>query len=162
VRYMHLLSQPHLLTITRDSYLLLLDKVSTGTLAMPMLATMAHEMQARIHATSQPLSRDNHLNVTFWTRQEWVTFKNDQKNISLHASNIARHKEKHTPSKSLAYVMDIHGNGVNGYQAAAICATTRQVLAYITKEGHAPMTWSQANISAMQYHHQEMYRDHPL
>jgi hypothetical protein len=116
-----------------------------------------------INPAGHPPSRDNYPSVPFWTRQEWESFKNEDRHTGLHTEE-RRHgkvKDKSQPSRCLAYITDAAGIGVDGYKGASIRATTRQVWAYIAKQGQAPMTWSQAHISAVQYYRQEMYRDHP-
>ncbi|KAF8532353.1 hypothetical protein JB92DRAFT_3138367 [Gautieria morchelliformis] len=142
----------------RESYAMLLEKLSTSTLAQAPTTTPS---KAKGELTA--MNRQEYPKVPFWTRGEWASFKDNEKKAGIHsdAKPRGRQKDRSLPNKALAYITDAEGVGVDGYQAHAIRDRARLLWAAIAAAGCAPPTWSQAHITSVQYYRREMYDSHP-
>jgi len=111
----------------------------------------------------KPLDRENYQAVNFWTRKEWETFKDQKKNSGLHCKDggCGKPKDASQPCHTLAYITNVEGCGVDGYQAMEICGMCCRIWLAIHGKGHAPATWSKADVAAVQFHHKNMYNKHP-
>ncbi|KAF8525683.1 hypothetical protein JB92DRAFT_3140232 [Gautieria morchelliformis] len=101
--------------------------------------------------------------AVYWTREEWDSFRDDQKISGLHTTNSRRIqlKDLSLPNPSLAYITNEVGTGVNGYQAKDMRQMARRLFASLHEAGNAPKTWSRAPFDTVEYFRANMYKHYP-
>jgi hypothetical protein len=116
-----LMYQLLLIVLFRDSYSQLVKKACTSP-ALTMAAHASPRLPILGSLTEPSPAREHYEDVPFWTRQEWEEFKAEQKHAGIHSEDSQRGKPKDRskPNRSLAFITSAEGEGINGYQAAAI------------------------------------------
>ena len=149
----------------RKAYSLLLERVSYCQANMPPSTPHSTPLYSLSidDTVNVPLERTEYPKVPFWIRSEWEHFKDEQKKGGVHTEDCCLHKkkDKNLPSKPLAYITNANGIGVTGFQASAIQSTAGHIWNAIAKKGLDPTTWTQAEVLAVQYYRQQMYKAYP-
>ncbi|KAF8509333.1 hypothetical protein JB92DRAFT_3144742 [Gautieria morchelliformis] len=138
--------------------------------AKPLVASkpQSHQMKSldisvnSVNSPDMPNELD-YPHAAYWTREEWDSFRDDQKISGLHTTNSRRIrlKDLSLPNPSLAYITNEVGTGVNGYQAKDMQQTARRLFAPLHEAGYAPKTWTRAPFDAVEYFRANMYKHYP-
>ncbi|KAF8524529.1 hypothetical protein JB92DRAFT_3109438 [Gautieria morchelliformis] len=123
--------------------------------AKPLVASkpQSHQMKSLDISVNSPNSPDmpNELyypHAAYWTREEWDSFRDDQKISGLHTTN-SQHihlKDLSLPNPSLAYIIN---------------QTAHRLFASLHEFGYAPKTWSRAPFDMVEYFWANMYKHYP-
>ncbi|KAF8463583.1 hypothetical protein JB92DRAFT_2838875 [Gautieria morchelliformis] len=123
--------------------------------AKPLVASklQSDQMKSLDISVNSPNSPDmpnelDYPHAAYWTREEWDSFRDDQKISGLHTTNsrLIRLKDLSLPNHSLAYITN---------------ETARRLFASLHEAGYAPKTWSRAPFDAVEYFQANMYKHYP-
>jgi hypothetical protein len=154
-----------LIRFIRDSYLLLLDRVTElanktiiGSFSEPSLMPAIPDIKPVLPTL---LAKD-YPKVLFWKKDQWDIHVNQRP--GLHVDDLDTDSARKDPGaacKALTFVTDRDGAVITRGKASAIRATCRHLWVELRKNSMAPPTWGQASHSASTFFRNAMYQAHP-
>ncbi|KAF8583436.1 hypothetical protein K439DRAFT_1617531 [Ramaria rubella] len=150
--------------IYSDSYSLLLKKISPHVANAPASATISSSSpfgDSKLPSLSQiqaPLDQANYQKVCFWTHADYETYKDE---LKIAGTSTGSYQSDGTRAcKTLVYITDFEGIGINGFTARAICSTAPTIWNTVAVKGCTPETWMLSHTTTCQYYHKTMYENY--
>jgi hypothetical protein len=101
-----------------------------------------------------PLSQSQFPNVKFWRRTHWEQSKLNKDIMTVNTGVSAK-------KNTLLYIEDANGAPIDGPRATEIRKRAREIFLKFKTSGTSPKTWTQLDLTSLQYYRVEMCTQFP-